>query len=167
MSNEEYKTLADLVGTPMRMAAFCRAFDVTEDAASANLLWRHYLSICDRFPLWSFKGCYTQPKYASCDPRCLGDLSQLLLDCESGLVDIVLTKNVAALSLNLTECMSVLHQLSALKPPVGIFFENEQLFSLTLSPDVFVDFITAAEMESRNKNKNGGCRFGQSDYLRG
>lgn len=55
---------------------------------------------------------------------------RMLRDCKAGQIDLIITKTAARFAPNIKACMETIRMLHALKPPVGVFFETENIYTL-------------------------------------
>ena len=97
-----------------------------------------------RYENWEFVDYYvdTAPQSAS-----LSDLEswiRLVSDCESGKVDLILIAN--AFAFDIGELYLCVRFLASLQPPVGVFFEEQNLYSL--APDSLFLAHDSVEFES-------------------
>ena len=103
-----------------------------------------YDEMLSRYENWEFVDYYvdTAPQSAS-----LSDLEswiRLVSDCESGKVDLILIGN--AFAFDIGELYLCVRFLASLQPPVGVFFEEQNLFSL--APDSLFLTHDSVEFES-------------------
>ena len=103
-----------------------------------------YDEMLSRYENWEFVDYYvdTAPQSAS-----LSDLEswiRLVSDCESGKVDLILIGN--AFAFDIGELYLCVRFLASLQPPVGVFFEEQNLFSL--APDRLFLAHDSVEFES-------------------
>jgi len=96
--------------------------------------------------------------------------NQMVDDCKAGLIDLVVVKEVSRFARNIVDCLRTVEELLTLDPPVGIYFENNNLNTLEPGNKMFLAmFAIFAEMESEFKSKsvdfgNGEC-FHRGDYF--
>ena len=75
--------------------------------------------------------------------------------CMAGKIDMIITKSISRFARNVVDCLSTIRTLKALNPPVGIFFEKENLDSLDEKSDVFLTMLASfAQEESRSISSN-------------
>ena len=55
----------------------------------------------------------------------------MLEACWAGKYDLILTKSVSRFARNLVDCVSLVRRLKNHTPPVGVFFETDNLFTLS------------------------------------
>jgi len=78
----------------------------------------------------------------------------MIEDCKAGNIDLIVTKTVARFARNNLDCIGHVRMLAALKHPVGVFFETENLYTLDGRSEMALSFIsTLAQEESRNKSE--------------
>ena len=62
---------------------------------------------------------------------------------------MIVCKNVSRFARNVTDCIGIVRDLAALKPPVGVFFESESIFSLKEDSQMALTFL-ASHTRSRS-----------------
>ena len=68
---------------------------------------------------------------------------------------MIVCKNVSRFARNVTDCIGIVRDLAALKPPVGVFFEFESIFSLKEDSQMALTFLaTMAEEESHTRSRS-------------
>ena len=68
---------------------------------------------------------------------------------------MIICKNVSRFARNVTDCIGIVRELAALKPPVGVFFESESIFSLKDDSQMALTFLaTMAEEESHTRSRS-------------
>ena len=76
-------------------------------------------------------------------------------DCKAGKIDLVITKSVSRFARNAVDCLSVVRELSAMEPKVGVLFETENINTLRQGNETLLTIIAAfAENESRTKSES-------------
>ena len=87
-------------------------------------------------------------------------LQQMLADCRAGKVAIVYTKSVSRLARNVTDLLSIVHDLSDIGVP--IVFEREGIKTDQMHSELFLSLMAsfaAAESDSIKKNVTAGHRM--------
>jgi transposase len=59
------------------------------------------------------------------------EFNAMIAACRNGEYDLIVTKSVSRFARNLVDCISLIRMLKGLNPPVGVFFETDNLKSLT------------------------------------
>ena len=97
---------------------------------------------------WTFAGCYSDSCPATGERP---ELNRLLDDCRAGYIDIIVTKSTSRISKNATEIINIALQLAMLKNPVGIYFMEEDSYTLS-SVEIFcLGGLAAIESEKRSQ----------------
>lgn len=99
----------------------------TENAyTSLDLQERYYESFLERFPGFKLVRVYSDFPRPTGRPA----FERMLNDCKRGLIDLIITKSMSRFAPNITECKEAVQMLKSLQPPVGVFFETENIFTL-------------------------------------
>lgn len=81
------------------------------------------------------------------------DVKRLIEDCESGKVDIVLTSSMTGFCRKIQDTIDTAQRLRKLPSPVGIWFDQDEVFTLDAKGDLFLKvLVLAADEESRQKS---------------
>ena len=96
--------------------------------------------------------------------------NRMIEACRKGEIDLIITKNVTRWSRNILDGIGVVRELSNLKPAVGVFFENEGIYSLDPDKQTILSIHhTLSEQESRSKsssmNSSIEMRFSHGIFL--
>ena len=83
-----------------------------------------------QYPMWEFVGFYIDN--GSTAPYMENSTAwfELLSDCDAGKVDLIITQKVSNVSRDAQEMAICARMLAARKPPVGIYFISEDLYTL-------------------------------------
>lgn len=77
----------------------------------------------------------------------------MVRECKAGKIDLIITKSVSRFARNIVDCISIVRELGALNPPVGVFFETEHIFTLKDDSEMGLSFqATMAQEESHVKS---------------
>ena len=77
----------------------------------------------------------------------------MIEDCESGKVDIVLTSSMTGFCRKIQDTIDTAQRLRKLPSPVGIWFDQDEVFTLDADGDLFLKvLVLAADEESRQKS---------------
>ena len=72
--------------------------------------------------------------------------------CIKGEFDLILTKSVSRFARNLVDCMKTVRMLRDQQPPIGVFFEMDNLFTLGENSELKLAILsTVAQGESEKK----------------
>ena len=79
---------------------------------------------------------------------------RMINDCRAGKIDLIITKSVARFARNVVDCIKHVRELAALNPPVAVFFETENIYTLNPNSEMSLSFIsTLAQEESHTKSE--------------
>lgn len=85
------------------------------------------------------------------------ELSRMIEDCKAGRIDLIITKSASRIARNAVDFISVVNTLKSLEPPVGIWCESENIYTLNFDCDLALEVLSDfAEEESRIKALHGG-----------
>ena len=78
----------------------------------------------------------------------------MIADCHAGKIDLIVTKSVSRFARNVLDCIGQVRELAALHPPIGVFFETENIYTLNSNSEMSLSFIsTLAQEESHTKSE--------------
>lgn len=81
------------------------------------------------------------------------DFKQMISDCESGKIDLVITKSISRFARNTQDCLEYSRKLKNLG--IGIFFEKEHINTLDATGELLFTILSSlAQDESRNISEN-------------
>ena len=121
------------------MAAYIREVVPNNGLRSPLDLQRQlYENVISGHPSWILAGIYIDKGSAVALEGRPG-LTNLLGDCEKGMIDVIICKNISRISRNMMITLDLIHKLEQYDPPIGIYFEAEQIF--TLGAEGFEDAI--------------------------
>ena len=101
---------------------------------------------------WEFVGCYADSCPVTGERP---ELMRLLDDCRAGKIDIIVTKGTSRIAKNPAEIVKIALELAMLKNPVGIYFMEEDSYTLS-SVEIFcLGGLAAIESEKRSQEETG------------
>ena len=81
----------------------------------------------------------------------------MIVDCEAGKIDLVITKSISRFARNTQDCLQYSRRLKALG--IGIIFEKENISTMDASGELLFTILSSlAQEESRNISEN--CKWG-------
>ena len=85
----------------------------------------------------------------------------MIEDCKAGKLNLIVTKDVSRFARNIVDCLNTVQLLLTLDPPVGVYFENNNLNTLDANNIIFLATLAmCAELESEMKSKS--VKFGNN-----
>lgn len=122
--------------------------------SSYELQKNHYQDVVNRRSDMRLKEIYADEGISGTSLRRRDAFLRMMQDCRDGKIDIIVTKSVSRFSRNILDCIGYVRQLAALNPPVGVFFETENVFTLKEGSEMSLSFIaTLAQEESHNRSE--------------
>jgi DNA invertase Pin-like site-specific DNA recombinase len=113
----------------------------------------HYTEKITGNPDWKFAGIYADPGITGTRADKRPEFQRLIADCRYGKVKRVLVKSISRFARNTVDALNYIRELKELG--IGIFFENEQIDTLSTGGEVLITVLAAmAEQESRNMSTN-------------
>jgi len=78
----------------------------------------------------------------------------MIKDCEARKIDLIVTKSVSRFARNILDCIGYVRQLANMQPPIGVFFETENIYTLKSNSEMLLSFMaTMAQEESHTKSE--------------
>lgn len=137
-----------------RVAAYARVSaesDRLNHSLSAQV--SYYSQLIQKNPEWEYAGVYADSFISGTSIDKRNEFQRLLADCETGKVEIILTKSISRFARNTVDLLSVVRHLKALG--VEVRFEKEHISSLTASGEVMLSILASfAQEESVNNSEN-------------
>jgi len=122
--------------------------------SSYELQKNHYLDVVDRHPGWKLVEIYADEGISGTSLQHRDEFVRMIRDCERGKIDLIVTKSVSRFARNVLDCIGYVRQLGEMKPPVGVLFETEGIYTLDHRSEMQLSFMaTTAQEESHNKSE--------------
>ncbi|MBR4758537.1 MAG: recombinase family protein [Lachnospiraceae bacterium] len=139
----------------LRVAVYARvSTDDPNQTSSYELQKNHYTDLISRNPQWTLVDIYADEGISGTSLQHRDNFIRLINDCEAGLVDLIVTKSVSRFARNLLDSVGYIRKLGAMNPPIGVFFETENLNTLNSQSEMTIAFLsTMAQEESHNKSE--------------
>ncbi len=139
---------------PRRVAVYVRvSTDDPRQTSSYELQKNYYEDIVDRHENWTLVGIYADEGISGTSLKKREQFNKMIQDCKNGKIDLIITKSVSRFARNIVDCISIVRELGALNPAVGVFFETEHIFTLRDDSEMGLSFqATMAQEESHVKS---------------
>jgi len=159
--NYEYipeKKPADYYDTDVfqRVAIYVRvSTDDIRQTTSYELQKKYYEDFVAQHANWTLAGIYADEGISGTSLKHRDAFNRMIADCKAGKIDLIITKSVSRFARNVMITIGLTRDLSHLKPPVGVFFESECIFSLNDDSQLALTFqATMAEEESHTRSRS-------------
>lgn len=139
----------------LRVAVYARvSTDDPNQTSSYELQKNHYTDLISRNPNWTLVDIYADEGISGTSLQHRDNFIRMIRDCEAGKIDLIVTKSVSRFARNLIDSVGYIRKLGAMKPPIGVFFETENLNTLNSQSEMTIAFLsTMAQEESHNKSE--------------
>lgn len=151
------KPKADLYGegNTFRVCAYCRvSTDNDEQLSSYELQLAHYKQLAGDHPNWDLRKIYADEGISGTSLKNRDEFNAMIEACRNGEYDLIVTKSVSRFARNLVDCISLIRMLKSLTPPIGVYFETDNLYTLDQNKEFMLSFLaTFAQEESVKKSE--------------
>ena len=139
-----------------RVCAYCRvSTDNDAQLSSFELQQAHYQQLVGTHPNWDLRHIYADEGISGTSLKNRDDFNAMIAACERGEYDLIVTKSVSRFARNLVDCISLVRKLKRQNPPVGVFFETDNLNTLSEDSELMLSFLaTFAQEESVKKSES-------------
>ena len=139
-----------------RVAVYARvSTDSVSQTNSFELQKKYYEDFVVHHPQWELVNIYADQGISGTSLKKRDNFNRMIADCKAGKIDMIITKSVSRFARNVVLCIGIVRDLAELKPPVGVFFESECIFSLNEDSQMALSFqATMAEEESHTRSRS-------------
>lgn len=154
-----------------RVAVYARvSTDDPHQTSSYELQKNHYMDVVSHHQGWELQEIYADEGISGTSLKHRDSFIRMIEDCQAGKIDLIITKSVSRFARNILDCIGHVRELAKLKPPIGVFFETENLYTLDPNSEMALSFMsTLAQEESHNKsdimNSSIEMRFRRGIFL--
>jgi Site-specific recombinases, DNA invertase Pin homologs len=138
-----------------RVAVYARvSTDDPNQTSSYELQKNHYEDLVNRRENWELVDIYADEGISGTSLIHRDNFMRMIEDCRAKKIDLIVTKSVSRFARNIIDCIGYVRQLKAADPPIGVFFETENIFTLDNNSEMSLSFIaTLAQEESHTKSE--------------
>lgn len=138
-----------------RVGVYARvSTDDPRQTSSYELQKNHYEDVVKRHDNWVLVKIYADEGISGTSLQHRDAFLDMIADCKAGKLDMIITKTVARFARNVLDCIGYARELAAMQPPIGIFFETENIYTLNSNSEMSLSFIaTLAQEESHTKSE--------------
>ena len=154
-----------------RVGVYARvSTDDPNQTSSYELQKNYYEDMVKRNPNWELVDIYADEGISGTSLNHRDEFVRLINDCMEDKIDLIVTKSVSRFARNLEDCVHYVKQLTNKKPPTGILFEAEGIFTLNDNIELSLSMnATMAQEESHIKsvgmNRSIDMRFSMNIFL--
>ncbi len=139
-----------------RVCAYCRvSTDNDAQLSSFELQQQHYKQLVGNHPNWDLRHIYADEGISGTSLKNRDGFNEMIVACERGEYDLIVTKSVSRFARNLVDCITLVRRLKRRNPPVGVYFETDNLNTLSEESELMISFLaTFAQEESVKKSES-------------
>ena len=144
--------------------------DNSQQTMSYEMQQKYYSELVANRPNWKLIEIYADEGKTGTSTRHREGFNSMIRDCKEGKLDLVITKSVSRFSRNIVDTIAHVRALAAQKPAVGVYFENEGIYTLSADSEMRLSFTAAmAQEEARTRsvasNSSIVMRFSHGMFL--
>ncbi len=141
-----------------KVAAYARVSRDTERLMhSVSAQVSYYSTLIQDNPEWEYAGVYADMGISGTDTSKRSEFLRMLKDCETGKIDIILTKSISRFARNTVDLLETVRHLKSLG--IEVRFEKEHIHSLSEDGELMLSLLASfAQEESRSISEN--CKWG-------
>ena len=137
------------MASPKRVAVYCRVSTEQEiQEGSFELQQAHYREQIKNNPDMVLAGIYGDKGRSGRTMDKRSGLHHLMEDCEAGKIDVVLVKSMSRLARSLSDCLTVVRRLRALRIP--LIFEKEGINTMDSRGELLISIMASIAQEESN-----------------
>lgn len=140
----------------LRVAAYCRVSTGDESQQTSYTTQKiFYTELIMRKPGWTLAGIYADEAISGTSRAKRIQFNTMMEDAANGKIDYIVTKSISRFARNTVDTLDCVRQLRRLNPPVGIYFEKENIDTLDATGELILTILSAlAQDESRSISDN-------------
>lgn len=140
----------------IRVAAYCRVSTGDESQQTSYTKQKEfYTMMIQRKQRWKFAGIYADEAISGTSRARRVEFNRMMDDAVKGKLDYIVTKSISRFARNTVDTLNCVRQLQQLNPPVGIYFEKENIDTLDAKGELILTILSAlAQDESRSISDN-------------
>lgn len=140
----------------IRVAAYGR---VSTDELSQQTSYEgqksYYTKLIHEKAGWIFAGMYADEAISGTNRKHRTEFNRMMEDAMNGKIDYIITKSISRFARNTVDTLNCVRQLRQQTPPVGVYFEKENIDTLDASGELLLTILSAlAQEESNSISKN-------------
>lgn len=157
-ARKEMRNRAAASNHKIRVAAYCRvSTEQDEQLNSFENQVTYYTEYINRNPQYELAGIYADEGISGTSTKRREDFNRMILDCEAGKIDLIITKSISRFARNTQDCLNYSRKLKDLG--IGVLFEKEGINTLDSTGELLFTILSSlAQDESRSISEN--CQWG-------
>ena len=146
-------SIMPLYGNPIRVAVFRRSI-----TGNLNNAWeRLQCRVSNHSASFECVGYYTRKKQENKkDVYCLGNRNDLFYHAQEGKFDLLITSKLSDFDSNMEVCMDTIWELLLARPPIGIYIESLNFYSLMPNALRYMKYLDVMRWQNEESKRCGG-----------
>ena len=97
----------------------------------------YYTKLINEKEGWTFAGMYADEAISGTNRNHRTEFNQMMQDALDGKIDYIITKSISRFARNTVDTLNCVRQLRQCDPPIGVYFEKENIDTPRISAGVF------------------------------
>lgn len=139
-----------------RAAVYARvSTDDSSQTSSFELQRIYYKEFIQKHAEWELVKIYADEGISGTSLKHRDAFNEMMADAKAGKIDLIITKSVSRFARNAKDFLDAVRDLADHNPPIGVFFESENIYSLRTDTSMPLTlYASMAEEESRAKSRS-------------
>lgn len=140
----------------LRVAAYCRVSTGAKEQQNSYENQRaFYTGYINGKEDWKLAGIYADEAISGTSRAHRKEFNRMMEDAMSGKIDYIVTKSISRFARNTVDTLNCVRELRQNHPPVGVYFEKENIDTLDAAGELILTILSAlAQDESRSISEN-------------
>ncbi len=153
---ESIQTESFRIDEHQRAAVYARvSTDASSQTSSFELQQTYYKEFIEKHEKWELVKIYADEGISGTSLKHRDAFNEMMADAKAGKIDLIITKSVSRFARNAKDFLDATRDLADHNPPIGVFFESENLYSLRTDTSMPLTlYASMAEEESRAKSRS-------------
>lgn len=141
---------------PLQVAVYCRvSTDLKEQKHSYHLQMNYYTAYVKKQKGWKLYRIFADEGLSGTSRKKRTAFNQMMDDAMNGKFHYIITKSISRFARNTLDTLHCIRSLKSLRPPVGVYFEKENIDTLDTKSELLLTILSAlAQDESRSISDN-------------
>jgi DNA invertase Pin-like site-specific DNA recombinase len=132
----------------LRVAAYIRvSTESDQQEISLKTQYTYFLYYILRDPQYILADIYIDDGKSGLTTKGRTEFNRLIDDCIASKVDLIITKSISRFARNIVDTLKYLNLLKSLDPPINVWFQKENLYSLDEKSDLLIKLISVIGQE--------------------
>ena len=155
VSTATFRTTKKKIGS-IRVAAYIRvSTDMSDQENSYETQEKYFNQLIQSNLEWNAVGVYSDYGISGTSKEKRTGFRRLMRHCKDGKIDRIVCKSISRFARNTIDSLTCTRELRQLKPPVGIYFEKENIDTLDDKGELIQTILSAlAQDDSRSISDN-------------